>query len=91
MRIPLTNKYTAPGLRSVARRSKRAGQAPRLMALAALCDGATHIEAAAIAGVTVQIIRNRVLKLNAHGSNGLIRRHGGGKTPFCPAYIGRLR
>lgn len=82
MRIPLTDKYTAPGLRCVARRSKHAGQARRLMALAALYDRATCTEAAAITGVTVQIIRDWVLKLNAHGPRGLIDRHGGGKTPI---------
>ena len=48
MRIPLTDNYTAPGLRSVVRRSKHAGQVRRLMALAALYDGATRTEAAAM-------------------------------------------
>ena len=81
MRISLTDNCTAPGLRSVARRSKHAGQARRLMALAALYDGATRTEAAAMAGVTVQIIRDWVLKLNAHGPDGLIDRHDDGKTP----------
>ena len=82
MRISLTDNYTAPGLRSVARRSKHAGQVRRLMALAALYDGATRTEAAAVAGVTVQIIRDWVLKLNAHGPDGLIDRHDDGKTPI---------
>ena len=82
MRISVTDKYTAPSPRSVAWRSKHAGQARRLMALAALYDGATRTEAAAVAGVTVQIIRDWVLKLNAHGPDGLIDRHSGGETPI---------
>jgi transposase len=45
-----------------------------LLALAAIYDGATRTEAAKIGGVTLQIIRDWVLKFNAHGPDGLIDR-----------------
>jgi transposase len=45
-----------------------------LLALAAIYDGARGAEAARIGGVTVQIIRDWVLKFNAHGPDGLIDR-----------------
>ena len=85
MRIQLTNRYTGHDLRRIARRIKHAGQARRLLALAAIYDGAARTEAAAMAGVTVQIIRDWVIKLNAHGPDGLIGRHGGGTAPILSA------
>ena len=85
MRIQLTNRYTGHDLRRIARRIKHAGQARRLVALAAIYDGAARTEAAAMAGVTVQIIRDWVIKLNAHGPDGLIDRHGGGTAPILSA------
>ena len=78
MPIALTTDYDAPSLRAAARSSKDAGQTRRLLALAAIYDGATRIEAAAIGGVTLQIIRDWVVKLNLHGPDGLIDRKGGG-------------
>ena len=76
--IPLTAKYDASRLRAAAKSSKNANQTRRLLALAAIYDGATRTEAAAIGGVTLQIVRDWVLKLNAHGPDGLIDRKGGG-------------
>ena len=80
MPIPLTADYDAARLRVSARGSKDAHQTRRLLTLAAIYDGATHTEAAAIGGVTVQIVRDWVVKLNTHGPAGLIDRRGGG-TP----------
>ena len=78
MPIRLTTDYTATSLRAAARASKSAGQTRRLLALAAIYDGASRTEAAAIGGVTLQIIRDWVVKLNAYGPDGLIDRKGGG-------------
>ena len=47
-------------------------QARRLLALAAIYDGASRTEAAKIGGVTLQIVRDWVMKFNAHGPGGLI-------------------
>ena len=82
MPIPLSPDYDAAGLRAVARGSKDANQTRRLLALAAVYDGATRTEAAVIGGVTVQIVRDWVAKLNAHGPAGLIDRRGGGTPPI---------
>src|SRR5262249_37406126 len=47
-------------------------QARRLLALAAIYDGATRTEAAKIGGVGLQIIRDWVLRFNARGPYGLL-------------------
>jgi transposase len=82
MPIPLTVDHDAAGLRAAARASKNANQTRRLLALAAIYDGATRTEAAAIGGVTVQIVRDWVVKLNADGPEGLVDRKGGGTAPI---------
>jgi transposase len=72
MLIPLRDEFDAAGLRAAARDSKDAGQTRRLLALAAICDGCTRTEAARIGDVTLQIVRDWVMKLNAHGPAGLV-------------------
>ncbi len=74
MPIPLRADFNAAGLRSAARRTKDAAQARRLLALAAIYDGALRTEAARIGGVTVQIVRDWVVRFNAEGPAGLIDR-----------------
>jgi transposase len=64
-------------LRGLAKKTKDAPQARRLLALAAIYDGATRTEAAKIGGVGLQIIRDWVLRFNARGPDGLID----GKSP----------
>ena len=58
MPIPFRADYDAARLRLAARESRDAGQTRRLLALAAIYDGATRSEAASIGGVTVQIVRD---------------------------------
>jgi hypothetical protein len=72
--IALRGDYEAVQLRSIARRTKDAAQARRLLALAAIYDGATRTEAAPIGGVTLQIVRDWVVRFNASGPEGLINR-----------------
>jgi transposase len=81
MPIALRTDFDAAGLRREAKRAKDAGQARRLLALAAIYEGAARTEAAKIGGVTLQIVRDRVLKFNAHGPSGLIAVKAPGKTP----------
>ena len=64
-----------------ARRSKDAAPARRLLALAAVYDGATRTEASKIGGVTLQIVRDWVMKFNAGGPDGLIDRKAPGQPP----------
>ena len=83
MPIPLRPDLDATRLRAIARESKDAGQTRRLLALAAIYDGATRIEAARIGGVTRQIVRDWVIKLNERGPDGLID----GKAPGQPSRL----
>jgi transposase len=50
------------------------------LALAAIYDGATRSEAAKIGGVTLQIIRDWVLRFNAFGPDGLVDRKAPGQS-----------
>jgi transposase len=81
MAIPLRGDYDAAALRAAARRSRDAAQARRLLALAAVYGGSTRTEAARIGGVTLQIVRDWVLKFNADGPDGLIDRKAPGQPP----------
>jgi transposase len=67
MPIPLRLDLDAQMVRAAARRLKDGPQARRLLALAAIYDGATRSEAAKIGGVTAQIVRDWVVKFNALG------------------------
>jgi hypothetical protein len=49
--IPLRRDFSAPQLRGLAKKTKDGPQARRLLALAAIYDGATRTEAAKIGGV----------------------------------------
>jgi transposase len=79
--IALRPDYDAPALRALARRSKDAAQARRLLALAAIYDGGTCSEAARIGTVTLQIVRDWVVRFNAEGPAGLIDRKAPGQRP----------
>src|SRR3954451_7368257 len=68
MPVPLRTDFDAQALRAIARTTKDGPQARRLLALAAIYDGATRTAAARIGGVTVQIVRDWVVKFNAHGA-----------------------
>ena len=70
--IPLRGDFGAARLRTVAKKTKDAPQARRLLTLAAIYDGATRTEAAKIGGVGVQIIRDWVIRFNARGPGGLL-------------------
>ena len=79
--IGLRDDYGSGGLRAAAKRSKDGPQARRLLALAAIYDGATRTEAAKIGGVGLQVVRDWVVKFNAQGPDGLIDRKAPGQPP----------
>ena len=83
MPVPLRSDFVASKLRAIARNAKDGPQARRLLALAAIYEGASRTEAAKIGGVTLQIVRDWVLKFNAHGPEGLIDR----KPPGPPSKL----
>jgi len=81
--IPLRRDFDAPQLRRLAKKTKDGPQARRLLALAAIYDGATRTEAAMIGGVGLQIIRDWVLHFNERGPDGLLN----GKSPGQPSKL----
>jgi transposase len=83
MPIPLRSDFDAVALRGLARKTKDAPQARRLLALASIYEGASRAEAAQIGGVTRQIVRDWVVKFNALGPTGLIDR----KPPGLPSKL----
>ena len=72
MPVPLRTDFDAVQIRGLARTSKDAAQTRRLLTLAAIYDGARRSEAAALGGVTVQIVRDWAVRFNAEGPAGLI-------------------
>src|SRR5918997_751845 len=83
MPVPLRSDVDAAALRSIARKTRHGPQARRLLALAAIYEGATRTEAARIGGVTLQVVRDWVVKFNAHGAEGLRDR----KPPGQPSRL----
>jgi len=83
MVTPLRADFDASQVRRAARESKDAKQVRRLLALAEIYDGATRTQAARIGGVTLQIVRDWVLKFNEHGPEGLVDR----KAPGQPSRL----
>jgi transposase len=81
--VSLRGDFKASQLRALARKTKDGPQARRLLALAAIYDGATRTEAARIGGVTLQIIRDWVMRFNARGAAGLLD----GKSPGQPSRL----
>ena len=86
MPVPIRSDFDASQFARFARKTKNGPQARRLLALASIYGGARRTEAAKIGGVTLQIVRDWVMKFNAHGPNGLIDKKAPGqprssKTP----------
>ena len=78
--IEVRRDLSSDELRGFARTSKDAGQVRRLLALAAILDGGSRSEAARIAGVTLQIVRDWVLRFNEAGISGLATRKAPGPS-----------
>jgi len=83
--IPLRSDFDADALRREARRSRDAAQARRLLALATIYDGGSRGDAARVGGVTLQIVRDWVVRFNSEGPEGLIDRKAPGQTPKLDA------
>src|ERR1700735_2531518 len=81
--VALRGDFKASQLRGLAKKTKDGPQARRLLALAAIYDGATRTEAAKIGGVGLQIVRDWVMRFNAHGPDGLLD----GKAPGQPSKL----
>jgi putative transposase len=74
--IPVRTDYTAGEVRRFAQRAKDAAQARRLLAIAAILEGASREEAAKIGGMDRQVTR-----FNEQGADGLINIPSPGMPP----------
>ena len=79
--IPVRADYTAGEVRQLARRAKDAAQARRLLAIAAVLDGASREAAAKVGGMDRQTLRDWVIRFNAQGADGLINLASPGVPP----------
>ena len=70
--IAVRTDYTADEVRRVAKRAKDAAQARRLLAIAAVLDGASREAAAKIGGMDRQTLRDWVIRFNEQGPDGLV-------------------
>ena len=70
--VAVRTDYTAGEVRRLAKRAKEAAQARRLLAIAAMLDGASRTDAATIGGMDRQTLRDWVIRFNNQGPDGLI-------------------
>lgn len=80
--IALRGDYDAQRLKALAKRSDDADQTRRLLALAAIYDGSSRGEAANLAGVGLQTVRDWVLRFNVEGPGALVNRKAPGQRPL---------
>ncbi len=78
--VRLRGDFDGKALRCLARASRDADQTRRLLALAAVYDGQSRSAAAEIGGVTVQSVRDWVVRFNESGPEGLVDRKAPGPS-----------
>ena len=83
--IALREDYDAKALRLLARQVKDPRQVRRLLVLAAVYDGKSRGEAAAIGGMDRQTLRDWVHRFNGQGPEGLTNRKGAGRPRLLTA------
>jgi transposase len=92
--IAVKSGYTSGEVRRFAKRAKDAAQARRLLAIAAVLDGASREEAATIGGMDRQTLRDWVIRFNEQGPEGLVNKPSPGApgklTDEHKAYLARL-
>jgi len=70
--IAVRMDYSAGEVRQFAKRARDSAQARRLLAIAAVLDGASREDAAKIGGMDRQTLRDWVIRFNEQGPDGLI-------------------
>jgi transposase len=83
--IAVRTDFIADGVRRFAKRAKDAAQARRLLAIAAVLDGASREDAAKIGGMDRQTLRDWVIRFNEQGPDGLINI----PSPGVPPKLGK--
>ena len=79
--IAVRTDFTAGDVRRLAKRAKDVSQARRLLAIAAVLDGASREDAAKIGGMDRQTLRDWVIRFNEQGPDGLINLPSPGVPP----------
>jgi len=83
--IPLRPDYDGDALRALARSTGNAKQARRLLSLSLIYDGGSRSAAARHAAVSIQAVRDWVLRFNASGPDGLVDGKSTGTPPRLDA------
>jgi transposase len=83
--LAVRSDFTAGDVRGFARRAKDAAQTRRLLAIAAVLDGASREAAAKIGGMDRQTLRDWVIRFNEQGPDGLINI----PSPGVPPKLGK--
>src|SRR6266540_5115767 len=83
--VAVRTDYTAGEVRRLAKGAKDAAQARRLLAIAAVFDGASRTEAAKIGGMDRQTLRDWVIRFNRQGPDGLFNIPSPGVPPKLDA------
>jgi len=92
--VPLRSDFDAAGVRQLAKSAGDADQARRLLAIAAVYDGMSREDAARLAGMDRQTLRDWVHRFNQAGAGGLVNRVAPGNprrlTPEQEAELDRI-
>ena len=92
--IAVRTDYTAGEVRRFAKQAKDVAQARRLLAIAAVLEGASRADAAKIGGMDRQTLRDWVIRFNQQGPDGLINKSSPGApgklTKKHKAFLARL-
>lgn len=83
--IRVRSDYSSAALRRYGLRCGDADQVRRLLAVALILDGSSRNEAAKVAGVTLQIVRDWVVRFNDGGPEGLATRKAPGRASILKA------
>jgi len=83
--LAVRSDVTSGAIRRLAQRAKNAAQARRLLAIAAVLDGASRGEAAKASGMDRQTLRDWVIRFNAEGPEGLINK----PSPGAPSKLSK--
>jgi transposase len=83
--IAVRTDYTAGEVRRFAKQAKDVAQARRLLAIAAVLEGASRADAAKVGGMDRQTLRDWVHRFNDQGRGGLINTPSPGAPPKLDA------
>ena len=81
--LAVRSDLTSKAVRRLAQRARNAAQARRLLAIAAVLDGASREEAAKAGGMDRQTLRDWVIRFNEEGPEGLINK----PSPGAPSKL----